>query len=147
MFATLIRPPRFWPFVPAAAAVLAVVIFTTTALAAPINDTKAAWHYYGGNWCNWGGSSQLADAGGSTGYSGTAIVSSACLDGYRELYVQARTTTNQVLTKYSNWVTYNYSWLFPGYSNLCSILGNHRMSKAGVDTSSYFYTFPVGCTP
>lgn len=113
----------------------------------PISDSKGAWHSYGGFSCNWGGASQLASAGGSSGGSSTAIFTSSCTNGYRELYTQARTTTNAYLSQYTGWVLYDVGWNYGGRTDLCIVWGDHRMSKAGVDTSSFIFTSVVGCQP
>ena len=129
-----------------ALALLGAVGFAATALAA-ITDAKTSWHSYGGYTCEYGGVSQLQAAGGSSGWSGTAIITSDCTNGYRELYTQARTTTNAILSNYSGWVLYDYQWAFASRTDLCQIVGSHRMSKSGVDTSAYIYTAVAGCFP
>src|SRR5580765_5913325 len=121
-----VRVRRLWLLLPLLAAITAIGVATTAF--ATITDSKTAWHYYAGFSCLYGGVSQLATSGGS---SGSAILSQECTNGYRELYTEARTTTNQVLSRYSGWVLYDYSWSFSPHSDLCQIVGNHRMSKAG----------------
>ena len=130
-----------------AAAVLGAIGFATSALAA-IVDAPTKLHYYGGFLCTFGGVSYLNGSGGTAGYSGTAILTSACTNGYRELYTEALTVTNQISAHYSDWKLYNYQWTFPTLSNnICQIVGSHRMSKAGVDTSDYLFTAVAGCFP
>jgi hypothetical protein len=120
--------------------------YATTVLAA-IEDTDGAYHSYGGYTCLYGGQSKLDAAGGSSGFAGTVIVTEDCKNGYRELYTQAATTTNQILTHYSGWVLYDTGWIFGSRTDLCQVQGSHRMSKAGIDTSVYVYTAVTGCVP
>jgi hypothetical protein len=129
-----------------ALALIGAIAFAATALAA-ITDAKTSWHSYGGYTCEYGGVSQLQAGGGSSGWSGTAILTGVCTNGYRELYTEARTTTNQFLSNYSGWVLYDYQWTFSPHTDLCQIVGHHRMSKAGVDTSAYIDTAVAGCFP
>ncbi len=128
-------------------ALIGAVGFAGIALATPIDDLKAHNYSYGGYTCAWGARSYLAAGGGSSGYAGTVIVTSECTNGYRELYTAAVTTTNGHIYWYSDWLLYNFSFAFYGQADLCEIASNHRMSKSGVDTSPYLYTFVASCSP
>jgi hypothetical protein len=121
--------------------------FAVGALATPIQDIDADNHTYGGYTCLYGGGSELASGGGSSGFSATIISTPECLNGYRELYTEARTTTNGFLSRYTDWQTYNVGWDYSGRTDLCQIWGWHRMSKTGVDTSAYLDTYVQGCLP
>lgn len=128
-------------------ALISAVGFAAGAFATPIQDVKGSTHSYGGYTCDWGGGSELASAGGSSGLSGTLIVTAECQNGYRELYTEARTTTNGFLQQYTGWVTYDVGWPYGYRTDLCQVWGSHRMSKAGVDTSGYLNTYVQGCLP
>ncbi|MEO8539460.1 MAG: hypothetical protein ABI577_06935 [bacterium] len=117
------------------------------AFATSISDTDGGVHTYGGYSCDYGGYTELYSAGGSGGGSVSIILTPACTNGYRELYTTALTTTNGHLYHYTGWVLYDVGWTFSNRSDLCQIGGTHRMSKSGVDTSAYVYTFVAGCWP
>lgn len=129
-----------------ALAVFAAIGIATTAYAAIVDDQEW-YHVYGGYTCTYGGVSYLQSEGGSSGFSATGIINSSCQNGYRNLYTEARTTTNAVLTKYSDWVLYDYGWQYNNRTDLCQIVGSHRMSKAGTDSSPWNYTAVAGCFP
>lgn len=125
------------------AAVLASLAFAASSVAA-IDDVRGGTHTYGGFTCSYGGGSHLDATGGSPGNSITIIQTPACLNGYRELFTSAVKTNRFTVVHYSGWKLYNYLWSFPGAGPLCEVFGNHRMSKAGPDTSPYVYTYVTG---
>jgi hypothetical protein len=130
-----------------ASAVLASLAFSGVSLAAYLEDVQGTNYTYGGVTCAFGGISHLNNSGGSAGYSFTGIITSSCFNGYRELYTQAKKTNNAVVSYYSGWVLSDTTWTFPGAGDLCEILGKHRMSRTGVDTSPYVYTLAWSCIP
>lgn len=143
-----LRPSkRGMQVITASLAILMSVAVTGIAVAAPIDDLKVSSYSYGGYQCYWGGRSYLVSGGGSQGYSGTVITSPECTNGYREFYTTGLTTTNFHLYYYSDWVLYNHVWTFYNRSDLCQLGASHRISKSGIDSSPYLYTFVAGCWP
>lgn len=124
----------------------ALLSFGITVKAVPLSDWVLATHTYGGFNCQFQGQSDVWNAPvAGLADAFTAISTPSCQNGYRELYSEALTSLNTTVTYYSNWVVYDILTTFGDREDLCEVNSRHRMSKVGVDTSSYIYTHIYGC--
>jgi hypothetical protein len=109
-------------------------------------DSHVGFHSYGGKNCTYEAYSIVNYPAPATALSYTYIQTPSCQNGYAELYAAAARTDGTLWFHYTGWVVGPTAQWFYSVPNACQMIGyQHRMSVAGVDTSSNVTTNARGC--